>query len=231
MKLGIMQPYFMPYIGYFQLMKAVDKYVVYDDVNYIKGGWANRNHILINGEKKMFTVTLRKASPNKFFNEIVIGDDFKKLMKTLQMNYSRAINFDQTMVLMERIISFPNKQLAVFIANSFREILSYLSVETEILMSSEIPKDNSLRGKDKIIQICEILGADTYYNAVGGKNLYDQEEFREHGITLNFVDSLPQVYSQLHTREFVSGLSMVDVLMNNTKDEVNRLLDSFQLRF
>ena len=223
MKLGIMQPYFMPYIGYFQLMKAVDKYVVYDDVNYIKGGWANRNHILINGEKEMFTVTLQKASQNKLFNEIVIGDDFKKLMKTLQMNYSRAINFDQTMVLMERIISFPNKQLAVFIANSFREILSYLSVETEILMS--------LRGKDKIIQICEILGADTYYNAVGGKNLYDQEEFREHGITLNFVDSLPQVYSQLHTREFVSGLSMVDVLMNNTKDEVNRLLDSFQLRF
>ena len=231
MKLGIMQPYFMPYIGYFQLMKAVDKYVVYDDVNYIKGGWANRNHILINGEKEMFTVTLQKASQNKLFNEIVIGDDFKKLMKTLQMNYSRAINFDQTMVLMERIISFPNKQLAVFIANSFREILSYLAVETEILMSSEIPKDNSLRGKDKIIQICEILGADTYYNAVGGKNLYDQEEFREHGITLNFVDSLPQVYSQLHTREFVSGLSMVDVLMNNTKDEVNRLLDSFQLRF
>ena len=231
MKLGIMQPYFMPYIGYFQLMKAVDKYVVYDDVNYIKGGWANRNHILINGEKEMFTVTLQKASQNKLFNEIVIGDDFKKLMKTLQMNYSRAINFDQTMVLMKRIISFPNKQLAVFIANSFREILSYLSVETEILMSSEIPKDNSLRGKDKIIQICEILGADTYYNAVGGKNLYDQEEFREHGITLNFVDSLPQVYSQLHTREFVSGLSMVDVLMNNTKDEVNRLLDSFQLRF
>ena len=231
MKLGIMQPYFMPYIGYFQLMKAVDKYVVYDDVNYIKGGWANRNHILINGEKEMFTVTLQKASQNKLFNEIAIGDDFKKLMKTLQMNYSRAINFDQTMVLMERIISFPNKQLAVFIANSFREILSYLSVETEILMSSEIPKDNSLRGKDKIIQICEILGADTYYNAVGGKNLYDQEEFREHGITLNFVDSLPQVYSQLHTREFVSGLSMIDVLMNNTKDKVNSLLESYQIKY
>ena len=231
MKLGIMQPYFMPYIGYFQLMKAVDKYVVYDDVNYIKGGWANRNHILINGEKEMFTVTLQKASQNKLFNEIVIGDNFKKLMKTLQMNYSRAINFDQTMVLMERIISFPNKQLAVFIANSFREILSYLSVETEILMSSEIPKDNSLRGKDKIIQICEILGADTYYNAVGGKNLYDQEEFREHGITLNFVDSLPQVYSQLHTREFVSGLSMIDVLMNNTKDKVNSLLESYQIKY
>ena len=85
MKLGIMQPYFMPYIGYFQLMKAVDKYVVYDDVNYIKGGWGNRNHILINGEKKMFTFTLRKASPNKFFNEIVIGDDFKKLRAEVRL--------------------------------------------------------------------------------------------------------------------------------------------------
>ena len=230
MKLGVMQPYFMPYIGYFQLMKAVDKYVVYDDVNYIKGGWVNRNHILINGEKEMFTVTLKKASQNKLFNEIVIGDDFKKLMKTLQLNYSKAVNFDQTMTLMKRIISFSDKRLAAFIANSFREIFSYLSIDTEILMSSDIPKDNSLRGKDKILQICEILGADTYYNAIGGQNLYDKKEFSEHGIVLNFVDTIPKVYSQLRTKEFVPYLSMIDVLMNNTKDEVNDLLDSFCVR-
>ena len=110
MTLGIMQPYFMPYIGYFQLMKAVDRYVVYDDVNYIKRGWVNRNNILVNGEKRMFTITLKKASQNKLFNEIVIGDDFEKLMKMLRMNYSKAINFDETMTLMERIISFPDKQ-------------------------------------------------------------------------------------------------------------------------
>lgn len=110
MTLGIMQPYFMPYIGYFQLMKAVDRYVVYDDVNYIKRGWVNRNNILVNGEKRMFTITLKKASQNKLFNEIVIGDDFEKLMKMLRMNYSKAINFDETMTLMERIISFPDIQ-------------------------------------------------------------------------------------------------------------------------
>ena len=231
MKLGVMQPYFMPYIGYFQLMKAVDKYVVYDDVNYIKGGWVNRNHILINGEKEMFTVTLKKASQNKLFNEIVIGDDFKKLMKTLQLNYSKAVNFDQTMTLMKRIISFSDKRLAAFIANSFREIFSYLSIDTEILMSSDIPKDNSLRGKDKIFQLCEILGADTYYNAIGGQNLYDKKEFSEHGIVLNFVDTIPKVYSQLRTKDFVPYLSMIDVLMNNTKDEVNDLLDSFCVRY
>ena len=191
----------------------------------------NRNHILINGEKEMFTVTLKKASQNKLFNEIVIGDDFKKLMKTLQLNYSKAVNFDQTMTLMKRIISFSDKRLAAFIANSFREIFRYLSIDTEILMSSDIPKDNSLRGKDKILQICEILGADTYYNAIGGQNLYDKKEFSEHGIVLNFVDTIPKVYSQLRTKEFVPYLSMIDVLMNNTKDEVNDLLDSFCVRY
>jgi WbqC-like protein family protein len=230
MILGVMQPYFMPYIGYFQLMKAVDKYVVYDDVNYIKGGWVNRNYVLINGEKEMFTVTLQKASQNKLFNEIMIGDNFNKLMKTLQINYSKAINFDQTMTLMERIISFSDKRLAIFIANSFREIVSYLSIDTEILMSSDIPKDNSLRGKDKIMQICEILDADTYYNAIGGQNLYDKEEFREHGVALNFVSTISTPYIQLHTKEFVPHLSMIDVLMNNTKDEVIRLLESYQIK-
>ena len=230
MILGVMQPYFMPYIGHFQLMKAVDKYVVYDDVNYIKGGWVNRNYVLINGEKEMFTVTLQKASQNKLFNEIMIGDNFNKLMKTLQINYSKAINFDQTMTLMERIISFSDKRLAIFIANSFREIVSYLSIDTEILMSSDIPKDNSLRGKDKIMQICEILDADTYYNAIGGQNLYDKEEFREHGVTLNFVSTISTPYIQLHTKEFVPYLSMIDVLMNNTKDEVIRLLESYQIK-
>ena len=229
MTLGIMQPYFMPYIGYFQLMKAVDRYVVYDDVNYIKRGWVNRNNILVNGEKRMFTITLKKASQNKLFNEIVIGDDFEKLMKMLRMNYSKAINFDETMTLMERIISFPDKQLAVFVANSFQEILKYLSIDTELLMSSSIIKDNSLRGKDKLMHICKILGTDVYYNAIGGRNLYDKEEFKKQGIILNFVYPVVQPYPQLHVNDFVSNLSMIDILMNNTKDDVNRLLDVYRV--
>lgn len=230
MKLGIMQPYFMPYIGYFQLMRIVDKYIVYDDVNYIKGGWVNRNNILVNGEKKMFTVTLRGASPNKLFNEIEIGDDFKKLMKTLQMNYSKALHFEPTMSLMEKIISFPNKQVALFIANSFKEILSYLSIDTEILISSDLPKDCSLKGKDKVLHICNLMKADTYYNAIGGQELYDKKEFQERGISLNFVETVITPYPQLHVQEFVSGLSMIDVLMNNSKQEINALLNSYRLK-
>lgn len=230
MTIGIMQPYFMPYIGYFQLMKAVDKYIIYDDVNYIKGGWVSRNYLLINGEKKMFTITLKEASPNKLFNEIEIKDDFKKLMKTLQLNYSKSVNFKEAMVLMERIISFPNKQLSQFIANSFQEILNYLSIDTELILSSNIYKNNTLKGQEKILNICNILGANTYYNAVGGQELYSKEKFKENGIMLNFIETMIQPYPQPHTRSFVPSLSMIDVLMNNSKEEINALLDSFILR-
>lgn len=230
MTIGIMQPYFMPYIGYFQLMKAVDKYIIYDDVNYIKGGWVSRNYLLINGEKKMFTITLKEASPNKLFNEIEIKDDFKKLMKTLQLNYSKSVNFKEAMVLMERIISFPNKQLSQFIANSFQEILNYLSIDTELILSSNIYKKNTLKGQEKVLNICNILGANTYYNAVGGQELYSKEKFKENGIMLNFIETMIQPYPQPHTRSFVPSLSMIDVLMNNSKEEINALLDSFILR-
>lgn len=229
MILGIMQPYFMPYIGYFQLMKAVDKYIVYDDVNYIKGGWVSRNNILVNGEKRMFTITLNAASPNKLFNEIVIGDNFKKLMKTLQLNYSKAPYFNASMALMEKIISYPDKQLSLFIANSFKEILDYLSIDTEILISSGIHKNNLLKGKDKVLHICELLKADTYYNAIGGQELYNKEEFKKHGINLFFLETQIIKYPQ-QAKEFVPYLSFIDVLMNNSKEEINLLLDSYILR-
>lgn len=228
MKLGIMQPYFMPYIGYFQLMKAVDKYVVYDDVDYIKGGWVSRNQILVNGEKKMFTVTLKGASPNKRFNEIEIGDDFGKLMKTLRINYSKAPCFQETMALMERIVAFPDKNLSRFILNSFREIADFLDIRTELLPSSGLEKDNSLKGADKVLHICRLLGADTYYNAIGGRELYDKDEFRSKGVRLEFLSSEVSSYRQFK-EEFVPGLSLIDVLMFNAPEEIDRMLNRYTL--
>lgn len=228
MRLGIMQPYFMPYIGYFQLMKAVDKYVVYDDVNYIKGGWVSRNNILVNGEKKMFTVALKGASPNKLFNEIEIEDDFRKLMKTLQLNYSKAFFFSETMELMERIISFPDRNLSHFILNSFKEIAIYLGLRTELILSSNLKKEDCLRGAEKVLHICELLEADTYYNAIGGQKLYDKELFAKNGIKLEFLKSETKHYHQFK-EEFVSDLSIIDVLMFSSPEEVNRMLDQYTL--
>lgn len=228
MKLGIMQPYFMPYIGYFQLMKAVDKYVIYDDVNYIKGGWINRNNLLIGGEKRMFTITLKGASPNKLIHEIEIGDNFQKLLKTLQTNYSKAPFFRQTMDLIEKVVLFPDRQLANFIAHSFSEIAEYLGINTEFIISSQLPKDNSLKGKDKVIHICQLLHANSYFNAIGGQELYDKKEFSENGIELRFLQPILSSYPQSSV-EFVPGLSMIDVLMNNSKEDVNSMLDAYCL--
>jgi len=228
MKIGIMQPYFMPYIGYFQLMGAVDKYVVYDDVNYIKGGWASRNNILINGEKKMFTIVLKGASPNKRFNEIEIGDDFHKLMRTLEMNYSKASHFQDIMNLLHIIISYSERQLAKFLANSYKEILKYLNIQTEIIISSDLQKNDLLKGKDKVIHICKLLGADTYYNAIGGQELYDKNEFEENGIQIKFLKTSIIQYPQL-AKNFIPGLSIIDVLMNNSIENANNLLNKYNL--
>lgn len=219
----------MPYIGYFQLMKAVDKYVIYDDVNYIKGGWVSRNNILVNGEKKTFTIVLKGASSNKLFNEIEIGDDFRKLMKTLQFNYSKALFFDSTMNLLDKIISYPERNFALFIQNSFKEIFSYLDIHTEILLSSSLKKNMSLRGEEKVINICSLLGSTKYFNAIGGQELYSKSEFRKNNIDLYFLNTIIKEYPQ-NVLNFIPYLSIIDVLMNNSKENTNLLLDSFSLQ-
>lgn len=232
MKLGIMQPYFMPYLGYFQLMNYVDKYVVYDDVNFIKGGWINRNNLIVSGEKRMFTIKLDKASPNKLINEIDIKDNFADLEKTLKFNYAKAPYFNDVMELFSSIVSFEDRNLSNFIANSFKLILKYIGNETtEIIMSSSLDKDNSLKGKDKVISICKILGADQYVNAIGGQELYDKNEFAQNGIDLRFIETQLKEYSQTaKNKEFIPGLSFIDVLMNNSVEEINSIhLKSYKL--
>lgn len=228
MKLGIMQPYFLPYIGYFQLIKAVDKYVIYDDVNYIKGGWINRNNILVNKNKNLFTIMLKDASSNKLINEIEICDNFKKIKKTIEMNYKKAPFYDDVYLLLERIFSYDNKNLAKFIANSIVEISKYLNIDTEILISSEINKDNSLKAQDKVIDICKNLGANMYINAIGGQDLYNYDDFERNGITLNFIKTNEIKYKQFDN-DFIPFLSIIDVLMFNSIEDVNKLLDDYEL--
>ena len=228
MKLGIMQPYFMPYIGYWQLMAAVDTYVVYDDVNYIKGGWVSRNNILLNGQKHMFTITLNGASPNKLFNEITIKDDFKKFSRLIESAYRKAPYYTEVSALLDKIYNYEDKSLGAFILHSFQVVLDYLEIDTKLVLSSTIEKDNDLRGKDKVKHICQLLGADTYYNAIGGQELYDKNDFKADGIDLHFVKTELSPYPQLNN-EFVPGLSMIDVLMFNNPIKVKQLLTNYKL--
>ena len=228
MTLGIMQPYFMPYIGYWQLMAAVDTYVVYDDVNYIKGGWVSRNNILLNGQKHMFTITLNGASPNKLFNEITIKDDFKKFSRLIEFAYRKAPYYAEVSALLDKIYNYEDKSLGAFMMHSFQVVLDYLEIDTKLVLSSTIEKDNDLRGKDKVKHICHLLGADTYYNAIGGQELYDKDDFKADGIDLQFVKTDLTPYLQFKN-EFVMGLSIIDVLMFNSLEEVNNVLKQFTL--
>lgn len=230
MKVGIMQPYFMPYIGYFQLIKTVDKYVIYNDVNFIQRGWVARNNILIGGKRQMFSISLQGASQNKHFTDIYVLDDFSKLSKTLKINYAKAPYFHPVMELMNQVFSFQERRLDLFLTNSIKQVLSYLNIQTELVLSSDIQKDNSLKGQDKILAICKALNTDTYYNAIGGQGLYDKAEFERNGITLFFLQTQENLsYQQFTGIQFVPNLSIIDVLMFNSPEKVNDLLNQYQL--
>ena len=228
MKLAIMQPYFLPYIGYFQLIKAVEKYVIYDNVNYINKGWVNRNNILLNRQKYLFTLSLLGASQNKFINEIFVEQNQSKLQKTLETAYKKAPYFENVFSVIQNIFDYEDKNLAKFVGNSIMQIADYLNIKTEFIYSSEINKDNLLKGQEKILYICKILNATNYINAIGGQELYDKEIFKQNNIELNFLKTEIVEYKQLKN-EFVPYLSVLDVMMFNSVEEINLMLDKFEL--
>ena len=223
-----MQPYFFPYLGYWQLLANVDKYVVYDDVTYIKGGWINRNNFLINGQKNLLTMRLEKASSYTLIKDIAIKDDFVKFLKTIEMGYKKAPFFEDSFRLLKDICQCPDKKLGQFLFNSHIKICEYLGIDTELILSSSFEKHTELKGKDKVISICKQLGADEYINAIGGQELYDKKEFAENGIRLNFLQANLREYRQLKN-EFVAGLSIIDIMMFNSKEEIKEMLNDFKL--
>lgn len=229
--IAIMQPYFLPYIGYFQLMAAVDRFVVFDDVNYINRGWINRNRLLLNGEAHTFTVPLHGASQNKLICDIELADDDgwrDKLLRTIRQAYAKAPCRAQVFPLMECIICHPAHRLDEFLLHSLREIAGYLDLATEIVGSSRSYGNAQLHGQERILDICKQEGAARYINAIGGEALYDREYFREQCIELKFLRSRPLSYAQ-GKGEFVPWLSILDVLMFNPQPEVQRLLGEMDL--
>lgn len=231
MKIGIMQPYFFPYIGYWQLINAVDKYVIYDDVNFIKGGWINRNRILMNGEGKMINLQMHNASPNKLINEVeVLGNPIynKKLLKTIESCYKKSPYYSDVFPVIESIITQDEKNLSRYLEYSFRQICKYFSIGTEIIVSSSINKNNDLKGQDKVISICKILGAEEYYNAIGGQELYSYDDFASQSIRLRFLKTGMVEYHQLNN-EFEPNLSIIDVMMFNSIEDIKNMLNQYEL--
>ena len=230
MKLAIMQPYFMPYLGYWQLMNAVDTYVVYDNIQYTKKGWFNRNRILLNGKDYLFTIPLKKDSDFLNVCERSVADDFNKakLLNIYKEAYHKAPYFDTVFPLLEKIVCFEENNLFTFLYNSIIAVRNILNINSKIIISSTIKIDHTLKGKDKVIAICKELGASEYYNAIGGQNLYDKTEFQEKGISLKFLQPELTPYKQLKN-DFIAGLSIIDVMMFNSGVKTNQLLNEYTL--
>ena len=229
MKLAIMQPYFLPYLGYWQLLNAVDRFILYDDVNYIKNGWINRNNLLDNGKAHLFTLMLDGASSFKLINETHINGTEEARNKTasyIKNVYRKAPYFKTVFPMIEGIINYPETNIALFLENHFRVIADYLQIDTEILVSSRIEKDCSLKAQDKVLNICKNQGADIYINAIGGTELYSYEDFAAQGIKLQFIKMLPVEYKQFKN-EFVPNLSILDIMMFNQVETIKEYLENY----
>ncbi len=232
MKLGLMQPYFMPYIGYWQRIKAVDRHVIYDDVNYIKNGWMNHNRIILNGVEHLFNIPLIGASPNKLINEVEVNNNSKlqdKMLRTLEQGYKKCKFYTEAMECLEPIIKSQETNLAKYLEFQFRNICQFMGISTELIISSSIEKDNSLKGRDKVVAICKSQKADVYYNALSGDHLYDKDDFASEGIQLVFIKDKSSIQYRQRTKEFIPALSIIDVLMNCSKEEMNQLLNDYEL--
>lgn len=229
MRIGIMQPYFLPYIGYWQLMNMVDEYVIYDDVNFIKGGWINRNRILMNGRVQYFNIPMLGASPFKLINEIEVNNDVRLIEKNLRIlegAYRNAPYYKAVYPLIREVLYCGKQNLAEYITESFYIICEYLKIETKLIVSSSLDKDCFLKGQDKVIAICKLLGAKEYYNAIGGQKLYSSTDFQKQGISLYFLKTNEIKYKQFNN-EFRENLSIVDVMMFNSQDEIQEMLKKY----
>lgn len=212
-------------------MNEVDKYVIYDDVNFIKGGWINRNRILVNGKPQYFNVQMKGSSPFKLINEIEINNSeisINKNLKTIYMAYHKAPYFSKVNLLIEKILKNRTLNLAEYVINSIKCIAEYLNIKTEIIISSKISKNNELKNQDKVIDICKKLNATDYYNAIGGMELYSFDDFRKNGINLLFLKTNDICYKQFNN-EFVPNLSIIDVMMFNSQEKIKTMLNDFTL--
>jgi hypothetical protein len=230
MKLGIMQPYVFPYIGYFQLLHAVDRFVIYDDVSFIKQGWINRNRILIGGQASYFTVPLANASSYSQIREIqVCSYEWRsKLLKSVEHAYKRSPFFSETFPLIKAVLLEEESFISKLATNSILKVAAHLNISTELITTSTDYHNAHLKAQERVLDICRLESASQYINPIGGIDLYSRQAFAERGIDLKFIKPKPLIYPQFKNN-FVPWLSIVDVLMFNGRDQTRNFLDEYEL--
>ena len=231
MTIGIMQPYIFPYVGYFQLINAVHKFIVYDDVAYINKGWINRNNILINGKASLFTLPLISASQNRLIKDIEVDNLeawTKKFFKTIEQSYKKAPFYQETLALLTQVFQSNPANIGELCTTSLKATCRYLGIKTEFIDSSTIYNNQHLKAQERILDICLQEKADHYINPIGGMAIYDKQLFVDNKILLNFIKSKPVQYKQFNN-EFVPWLSMIDLLMFCPVEAIHAYLKEFEL--
>lgn len=231
-KVAVMQPYIFPYVGYFQLINAVNVFVIYDDVNFIKRGWINRNKILVNGKATLITFPCIKISQNKLIKETEINLNdkaYSKILKTISESYNKAPYYDKVFPLIEEIFDSEADNIADLASNSIIHFSKYLNISTEFLFSSKSHSESKgLRRADRLIEITSTEGANNYVNAIGGQELYNKEYFQSKGVKLEFLKPSIREYTQF-AGNFIPGLSIIDVAMFNSPLKIKEFLNNYKL--
>jgi hypothetical protein len=232
MTLAIMQPYFFPYVGYFQLVNSVDEFVIYDNIQFTKKGWINRNRILFNSKDEYVTVPIKKDSDFLNINQRFLAEtwtiDKKKIINKIVESYRKAPYFQPTLDLFEKCLLSDKLNLFDFLLNSLTETTNYLGISTKFTFSSSLNIDHSLKSEEKVLAICKYLNATTYINPIGGLDLYSKTKFEQNLIELKFLRSNSIHYSQF-ANEFMPWLSIIDVMMFNSKEEIMDFLYKYTL--
>ncbi len=229
---AMMQPYLFPYLGYFQLINAVDVFVLGDDLQFIKSGWVNRNTVLFNQQARLISFPVKRDSFELAINQRTLSttfsDEADRLVNLIRVSYAKAPCFDLAMPVVEALIRHPERNLALYIEHSIRQLCAYLRIDTPIFRASALKLGVPLDKQDRVIQIARRFAASTYVNPIGGLALYDHEYFASRGVALKFFRMHALDYPQFQA-PFVANLSIIDVLMFNTVDDIQALLPRYSL--
>ena len=230
--IAIMQPYVFPYIGYYQLANAVDTFVFYDDVNFVTRSWINRNRILINGKEKLITFPCLRASQNKLINETQIDltqKEYDKIKQSIELAYKKAPHFNSVNTLIGEVFNSTADNISTLAIHSVKIVFEYLGINKNWLVSSENFSDSKgLEKQERLINMVTKNNSHVYINAIGGMELYSKDEFKKGNIELYFLKPMMKNYKQL-SRDFIPGLSIIDVLMFNSIENVKEMLNQYEL--
>lgn len=230
-----MQPYFFPYLGYLSLLKHTDEFILFDTVQFIRHGWIERNRMLKQGEGWLYIkAPIIKGSRDTVIKDVLINnkEDWKtKLLAQLQPYKKIAPHYADVVTVLNDIFAQDYETIVEFNQASLERIGDYLGIDHDIKIFSKMNLEvEPAKAPDEwALNICKALGnVDEYWNPPGGQEFFDRKKYDDAGIKLVFQKPILSAYDQKR-EPFEPGLSILDVMMFNSPEEVNKMLDAYEL--